>query len=97
MNEEMKKNIGLVILGAGVMFSGSELAGAPQYAIEDATQVVRLAGEYETVFYMVKERDDMVVVGYETTDPAKIGQDPREYYDEKVLEAKELPDENTQN
>ncbi len=87
----LQEKIGYVVLGASIMLGG--VAVTNEYTIEDATQIWRPIGDYETKFYQVLSNDEIVVVGFETTDPELVGREPQELFEEKLLESKQKSDE----
>jgi hypothetical protein len=87
----LKDKIGYVILGSMITLGGVAIPN--EHTIEDATQIWRPIGDYETKFYQVLNNDEIVVVGFETTDPELVGRDPQELFEEKLLESKQLSDE----
>lgn len=89
--DNLKEKIGYIVLGASISLGG--VAVTNEYTIEDATHIWRPIGDYETKFYQILNNDEIVVVGFETTDPELVGREPQELFEEKLLESKQLSDE----
>ncbi len=56
------------------------------YDIEDATQKWTPEGQSEVSFYLLKENDEMIVVGFVSTNPEDEEKNVEEFYQEMLLE-----------
>lgn len=72
----------LTLIGGAMVY----LVSIANYDIEDATQRWIPEGQSDVVFYLLKENDETVVVGFQSTNPEDENRNVQEFYEEMLLE-----------